>query len=48
MKTLMNTLIFVKAEMSLDEIIKSVNSETNNKPPSNDGLTAEFYRILFK
>ena len=48
MKTLMNTLIFVKAEMSLDEIIKSINSETNNKPPSNDGLTAEFYRILFK
>ena len=48
MKTLMNTLIFVKAEMSLDEIIKSINSETSNKPPSNDGLTAEFYRILFK
>ena len=30
--------------MSLDEIIKSINSETNNKPPGNDGLTAEFYR----
>ena len=21
-----------------------INSETNNKPPGNDGLTAEFYR----
>ena len=26
-------------EISLDEIVKS-----NNKPPGNDGLTAEFYR----
>ena len=33
-----------EAEISLDEIIKSINSETNNKPPGNDGLTAEFYR----
>ena len=33
-----------EAQISLDEIIKSINSETNNKPPSNDGLTAEFYR----
>ena len=33
-----------EAEISLDEIIKSVNSETNNKPPGNDGLTAESYR----
>ena len=32
------------AEISLAEIIKSINSETNNKPPGNDGLTAEFYR----
>ena len=32
------------AEICLDEIIKSINSETNNKPPGNDGLTAEFYR----
>ena len=31
-----------EAEISLDEIIKSINSETNNKPPGNDGLTAEF------
>ena len=30
-----------EAEISLDEIIKSINSETNNKPPGNDGLTAE-------
>ena len=33
-----------EAEISLDEIIKSINSETNNKPPGNDGLRAEFYR----
>ena len=33
-----------EAEISLDEIIKSINSETNNKPPGNVGLTAEFYR----
>ena len=33
-----------EAEISLDEIIKSMNSETNNEPPGNDGLTAEFYR----
>ena len=31
-------------EVSLGEIIKSVNSETNNKPPGNDSLKAEFYR----
>ena len=30
-----------EAEISLDEIIKSINSETNNKPPRNDGLTVE-------
>ena len=33
-----------EAEISLDEIIKSINSETNNKPPGNDGPTAEFYK----
>ena len=31
-----------EVEISLDKIIKSINSETNNKPPGNDGLTAEF------
>ena len=31
-------------DISLDEIIKSINSETNNKTPGNVGLTAEFYR----
>ena len=31
-------------EISLDEIIKSVNSETNDKSPSNDALTAEIYK----
>ena len=33
-----------QAEISLDEIIKSINSETNNELPGNDGLTAEFYK----
>ena len=33
-----------EAEISLDEIIKSINFETNNKPPGNDGLKAEFYK----
>ena len=33
-----------EAEISLDEIIKSVNSEINNKFTGNDGLTAEFYK----
>ena len=32
-----------EAEISLDEIIKSINSETS-KPPYNDCLTAEFYK----
>ena len=27
------------AEISLDEIIKSINSETSNKSPNNDELT---------
>ena len=35
-----------EAEISLDEILKSINSETNNKPPGNYGLTAEFYRYF--
>ena len=33
-----------EAEISLDEIMKSINSETNNKSPGNEGLTAEFYQ----
>ena len=33
-----------EAEISLDEIIKSINSETNNKSPGNDGLKAEFHK----
>ena len=33
-----------EAEISLDEIMKPINSETKNKPPGNDGLAAEFYR----
>ena len=34
-----------EAEIPLDEIIKSINSETN-QPPGNDGLKAEFYNTL--
>ena len=33
-----------EAEISLGEIIKSINSETNHKYPCNDVLTAEFYK----
>ena len=33
-----------KVETSLDEIIKSISSQTNNKSPSNDGLEAVFYK----
>ena len=36
-----------EAEISLDDIIKPINSETN-KPPDNNGLTAEFYKHLYK
>ena len=35
-----------EAEISLDEIKKSINSETKNKPPGNDGLTIEFYKHI--
>ena len=28
----------------LDKIIKSINSQTNNKSPGNDGLKAVFYK----
>ena len=33
-----------ETEISLDKIIKSTNSEKNNKSPGNDGFTAEFSR----
>ena len=33
-----------EVEISLDEIIKSINSETNNRSSHNGGLTAEFYK----
>ena len=35
-----------ETEIFSDKIIKPINSETNNKPPGNDGLTAEFYRLF--
>ena len=33
-----------QSKISLDEIIKSINSQTNNKLLGNDGLTAKFYK----
>ena len=33
-----------EAETSLNEIIKSINSQTNNKSPGNDGLKPVFYK----
>ena len=33
-----------EAEISLDGIIKSINSETNNKSLGNNGLATEFYK----
>ena len=35
---------FCEAEISLDEIIKFINSETNSKPPGNYGVAAKFYK----
>ena len=32
-----------EAEISLNEIVKSINSETNNKSSCNDALKTEFY-----
>ena len=32
-----------KAKISLVEVTKSINSQTNNKSSGNDSLTAEFY-----
>ena len=32
-----------KAKISLNDVIKSINSHTNNKFPGNNDLTAEFY-----
>ena len=32
------------AKIHLDEVTKSINSETKNKSSGNDGLTAEFYK----
>ena len=33
-----------EAKISLDDIIKPINSRTNNKSPGYVGLTAEFYK----
>ena len=36
-----------EAELSLDEIIKSINFQINNKPPGNEDLKAVFYKKYF-
>ena len=41
-KYLMNIFNLREAKISLEEIIKFINCETNNKSPGNDGLIAEF------
>ena len=33
-------------KISLYKVTKSINSQTNNKSPGNDDLTAEFYRYF--
>ena len=38
---------FCEAKISLDEIIKFINSETNNKYPCNDSLSTVFYKHFF-
>ena len=35
-----------ESKISLDEVTKSINSQTNNKSLGNDGLTTEFYKYL--
>ena len=41
----MNNFSFCEVKISSDEIIKSINSQTNESP-GNDGLTAEFYKMF--
>ena len=43
-KTSNKHLNLCETEVSSDEIMKSINFETNNKSPGNDGLTTEFYK----
>ena len=40
----MNSFTIVRLNYLLDEAAKSINSQTNNKLPGNDGLKAEFYK----
>ena len=35
-----------EAEISLDEVIKSINSETNNNPPGNNGFKQNFINTI--
>ena len=43
-KHLMNNLTLVRQKISLDEIIKFINSQTNNISTGKAGRTAEFYK----
>ena len=36
----------MEAKISLEEMIKSINSQKNNKSPGNDGLEAVFYKHI--
>ena len=45
-KYLMKNLTFVRQKISVDEVIKPINSQTNNKHSGNDALTAEFYKHI--
>ena len=36
--------LFGKFLIERKYLMNTINSETNNKPPGNDGLTAEFYK----
>ena len=37
-----------QTQISLDKILKSINSKTNNKSPGNGGLTVELYKHFSK
>ena len=37
---------YLQIEPSVNEVTKSIDSQTNNKSTRNDGLTAEFYKHL--
>ena len=46
-KLLTEIINLCEAKISLDEFIKSTNSQTNNKSPGNKSLIAELYKHFF-